>query len=163
MIKNWIKERLEERTTWSGAMLIAVGVVVLIAGPFAKLAARKAKAKAKAEANGSPRVRNKKVVNKKKNELDLSNYEGVHTAKMEAKKAVVALTPTTNRTEMACVDAIEKFIPVLQEYENAFEKADVDGTGTSELQKRMVEELAAAGRLNELAVELEFARSRKKK
>ena len=39
MIKNWIKERLEERTSWNGAMLIAVGVVVLIAGPIAKLAA----------------------------------------------------------------------------------------------------------------------------
>jgi hypothetical protein len=39
MIKNWIKERLEERTTWNGAVLIAVGVIVLIAGPFAKLAA----------------------------------------------------------------------------------------------------------------------------
>jgi len=39
MIKNWIKERLEERTTYGGAALIAVGVVVLIAGPFAKLAA----------------------------------------------------------------------------------------------------------------------------
>ena len=39
MIKNWIKERLEERTTYNGAVLIALGVVVLIAGPFAKLAA----------------------------------------------------------------------------------------------------------------------------
>lgn len=39
MIKQWIKERLEERTTWSGAVLIALGVIVLIAGPFAKLAA----------------------------------------------------------------------------------------------------------------------------
>ncbi len=39
MIKNWIKQRLEERTSWNGAALIAVGIVVLIAGPFAKLAA----------------------------------------------------------------------------------------------------------------------------
>ena len=39
MIKKWITSRLEERTTWDGAMLIGVGVVVLIAGPFAKLAA----------------------------------------------------------------------------------------------------------------------------
>ena len=60
------------------------------------------------------------------------------------------------------MEAIETFIPVLEEYENAFEKADVDGTGTSELQKRMVEEVAAAGRLNELRIELEFANSRKK-
>ena len=36
---NWIKDRLEERTSWDGAILIAVGVVVLIAGPFAKIAA----------------------------------------------------------------------------------------------------------------------------
>ena len=38
-MKNWIKDRLDERTSWDGAALIAVGVIVLIAGPFAKLAA----------------------------------------------------------------------------------------------------------------------------
>ena len=39
MIKKWINSSLEERTSWDGAMLIGVGLVVLIAGPFAKLAA----------------------------------------------------------------------------------------------------------------------------
>ena len=39
MIKNWIKERLDERTSLDGAVLIGVGLVILIAGPFAKLAA----------------------------------------------------------------------------------------------------------------------------
>jgi hypothetical protein len=39
MIRKWINNRLEERTSWDGAVLIAVGVIVLIAGPFAKLAA----------------------------------------------------------------------------------------------------------------------------
>jgi len=39
MIREWIKSRLEERTSWDGAMLIGVGFIVLIAGPFAKLAA----------------------------------------------------------------------------------------------------------------------------
>ena len=38
-MKNWIKARIEERTSWDGAALVAVGVIVLIAGPFAKLAA----------------------------------------------------------------------------------------------------------------------------
>ena len=38
-MKNWIQNRLAERTSWDGAMLVAVGVIVLIAGPFAKLAA----------------------------------------------------------------------------------------------------------------------------
>jgi|TARA_A200000159_G_scaffold54968_1_gene50878 hypothetical protein len=38
-IKEWVSERFEERTSWDGAMLIAIGVIVLIAGPFAKLAA----------------------------------------------------------------------------------------------------------------------------
>jgi hypothetical protein len=38
-MKNWIKNRLDERTSWDGAALIAVGVIVLISGPFAKLAA----------------------------------------------------------------------------------------------------------------------------
>ena len=38
-IKNWVSKRFNERTSWDGALLIAVGVIVLIAGPFAKLAA----------------------------------------------------------------------------------------------------------------------------
>ena len=38
-MKNWIKARIEDRTSWDGAALVAVGVIVLIAGPFAKLAA----------------------------------------------------------------------------------------------------------------------------
>jgi len=38
-MKKWITERPDERTSWDGAALIAVGLVVLIAGPFAKLAA----------------------------------------------------------------------------------------------------------------------------
>ena len=36
---NWIKDRLKERTTLDGTMLIAVGAAVIIAGPFAKIAA----------------------------------------------------------------------------------------------------------------------------
>ena len=36
---NWIKSRIEERTSLDGAALIALGVIVLIAGPFAKIAA----------------------------------------------------------------------------------------------------------------------------
>ncbi len=38
-MKNWIKKRLDERTSLDGAVLIGVGLVILIAGPFAKLAA----------------------------------------------------------------------------------------------------------------------------
>ena len=36
---NWVKKRVEERTSWDGGMLIVLGVIVLIAGPFAKIAA----------------------------------------------------------------------------------------------------------------------------
>jgi hypothetical protein len=36
---KWVKDRAEERTSWDGTVLIAVGVVILIAGPLAKLAA----------------------------------------------------------------------------------------------------------------------------
>ena len=36
---NWIKDRGMERTSWDGGALIAVGVVVLFLGPFAKYAA----------------------------------------------------------------------------------------------------------------------------
>ena len=39
MIRQWIKSRVDERTSWNGAVLIGVGLVILIAGPFAKLAA----------------------------------------------------------------------------------------------------------------------------
>ena len=39
MLKKFITSRLEERTSLDGAILIAVGIIVLIAGPFAKLAA----------------------------------------------------------------------------------------------------------------------------
>jgi hypothetical protein len=38
-MKNWIKARIEERTSMDGAVLIGLGLIVLIAGPFAKLAA----------------------------------------------------------------------------------------------------------------------------
>ena len=36
---NWMKNRVMERTTWDGSALIAVGLVVLFLGPFAKYAA----------------------------------------------------------------------------------------------------------------------------
>ena len=36
---NWIKNRVTERTSWDGGALIAVGLVVLFLGPFAKYAA----------------------------------------------------------------------------------------------------------------------------
>ena len=36
---SWINNRVAERTSWDGAALIAVGVVILFAGPFAKIAA----------------------------------------------------------------------------------------------------------------------------
>jgi amino acid permease len=39
MVNAWIKKRLDERTSLDGAVLVGVGLVILIAGPFAKLAA----------------------------------------------------------------------------------------------------------------------------
>jgi len=38
-MKSWINNKVAERTSWDGAALIAVGVVILFAGPFAKIAA----------------------------------------------------------------------------------------------------------------------------
>ena len=38
-MKNWIIDRIKERTSIDGAALIAVGVIILLAGPFAKIAA----------------------------------------------------------------------------------------------------------------------------
>ena len=37
--KGWVAERFTERTSWDGAVLIALGVVVLIAKPIAGLLA----------------------------------------------------------------------------------------------------------------------------
>jgi len=36
---EWFESKIEERTTWDGAMLIAVGGVILILGPLAQYAA----------------------------------------------------------------------------------------------------------------------------
>jgi hypothetical protein len=36
---NWIKERVTEISTWSGASLIALGVLIVLGGPFVNLAA----------------------------------------------------------------------------------------------------------------------------
>lgn len=36
---NWIKSRISERTSWDGAALIALGVMVLFLSPLAKIAA----------------------------------------------------------------------------------------------------------------------------
>jgi hypothetical protein len=38
-MKKWIMNRINERTTWDGAALVALGVVVLIAKPIAGLLA----------------------------------------------------------------------------------------------------------------------------
>ena len=38
-IMEWIKDRLVERTSLDGVALIAIGGVILLAGPFAKIAA----------------------------------------------------------------------------------------------------------------------------
>ena len=39
MITHWVKARWAERTTWDGAVLIAIGGSVLLLGPLAKWAA----------------------------------------------------------------------------------------------------------------------------
>jgi hypothetical protein len=36
---NWFKDRCVERTSWDGAWLLALGVLVLVATPIAKLLA----------------------------------------------------------------------------------------------------------------------------
>jgi len=36
---DWIKGRLTERTSFDGVVLIGVGLVIILAGPFAKIAA----------------------------------------------------------------------------------------------------------------------------
>ena len=36
---NWIKDRMTERTSWDGAALLAVGLIILVLGPLAHYAA----------------------------------------------------------------------------------------------------------------------------
>ena len=36
---NWLKERVKEISTWSGASLVALGLLVVIGGPIVKWAA----------------------------------------------------------------------------------------------------------------------------
>jgi hypothetical protein len=38
-MKKWVMNRISERTTWDGAALVALGVIVLIAKPIAGLVA----------------------------------------------------------------------------------------------------------------------------
>ena len=39
MIKNWIIKRIKERTSLDGAVLIALGLMILFLAPLAKIAA----------------------------------------------------------------------------------------------------------------------------
>ena len=36
---DWVKNRIGERTSWDGAVLITVGALILVAGSFAEIAA----------------------------------------------------------------------------------------------------------------------------
>ena len=36
---DWIKNRVNEMSSWSGASLIALGLLILLGGPFVKIAA----------------------------------------------------------------------------------------------------------------------------
>ena len=36
---NWVKERIKEMSSWSGASLIAFGLLINLGGPFVKIAA----------------------------------------------------------------------------------------------------------------------------
>ena len=36
---NWITGRVKEMSSWSGASLIALGLLIILGGPFVKIAA----------------------------------------------------------------------------------------------------------------------------
>ena len=38
-MKNWIKNRIAERTSWDGAVCIGLGLMILFMAPLAKIAA----------------------------------------------------------------------------------------------------------------------------
>ena len=39
LMLNWIKDRVKEMSSWSGATLIAFGLLIVLGGPFVKIAA----------------------------------------------------------------------------------------------------------------------------
>tara|TARA_B100001287_G_scaffold276861_1_gene290266 strand:- start:19341 stop:19505 length:165 start_codon:yes stop_codon:yes gene_type:complete len=39
MIKKWLDSRMKERTSWDGAALVILGLMVLFLAPLAKIAA----------------------------------------------------------------------------------------------------------------------------
>ena len=39
IMKNWIKGRMKERTSWDGAVCVALGLMILFMAPLAKIAA----------------------------------------------------------------------------------------------------------------------------
>ena len=39
LITNWIKERLAERSTFYGAVMVAVGAAIIVFGPLTKILA----------------------------------------------------------------------------------------------------------------------------
>ena len=36
---DWVKDRLSERTSWDGFVIIAIGILILVASPLSKIAA----------------------------------------------------------------------------------------------------------------------------
>jgi hypothetical protein len=38
-VLDWIEDRFGERSSWDGGALIAIGLIVVFLGPFAKIAA----------------------------------------------------------------------------------------------------------------------------
>ena len=36
---DWVKDRLSERTSWDGFVIIAIGILILVASPLTKIAA----------------------------------------------------------------------------------------------------------------------------
>ena len=38
-LKDWVFDRTQERTSWNGAVLIAIGVIALVAKPIVGIAA----------------------------------------------------------------------------------------------------------------------------
>ena len=39
IVMKWIKDRVKEMSTWSGAILIAFGLLIVLGGPFVELVA----------------------------------------------------------------------------------------------------------------------------
>ena len=91
--------------------------------------------------------------------VDMKDHSSTHSMKMDVKRAVASLAGHDGLQHVACREMLGTFVPVLEEYEDRFEAAEVAGTDSSDIVNDIAKD-CAAGRLRMMQFELETARVR---